>query len=172
MPSQKSTTRRTSGQTIPEANQSFENLALVLVDANYRWWALQIEAIESALAENNAQMRKMIESAAKTADIFTQWSNLYASKTQRSADLSSDGLDLATQTFAQTNQLLERLFASYAAMALPESDASGVPFAEDFIERRVTAKIISFPDRRKASELAGAATQEAMRQHARRRKVA
>ncbi|HEX5801917.1 MAG TPA: hypothetical protein VFY24_02750 [Azospira sp.] len=145
---------------------------LVLVDANYRWWALQIDALESALAENNAQMRKMIESAAKTADIFSQWSNLYASKSRRSADLGSDGLDLATQTIAQTRQLLERLLASYAATALPESDASGAPVADGFIERRVTAKIISFPDRRKAAEQAGAATQEPARLHTRRRKIA
>ncbi|MBI2307819.1 MAG: hypothetical protein HYU78_11020 [Rhodocyclales bacterium] len=134
--------------------QTTESLALAVIDANQRWWALQIEAMHAALAENTQQAKTMLENASKTADTFAQWPSLYGEKTRRYTDLTRIGTEIAAQMFTQLNQLMGQLFsASLAGVAGLEAGAEAPgETAEDFIERRVAARIISFPDRRKSSQ--------------------
>lgn len=140
-----------------------ENLALAVIEANQRWWALQIEAMQAALAENTQQSKTMLENASKTADTLVQWPQFYGAKARRYTDLTRIGMEIATQTFAQLNQLLEQLFsASLTGVAGLEAGAGGGSGEEEaFIERRVAARIISFPERRKPSQQRNASTEAA-----------
>lgn len=143
-----------------------ENLALAVIEANQRWWALQIEALQAALAENTQQSKTMLENASKTADTLGQWPQFYGAKARRYTDLTRTGMEIATQTFAQLNQLMGQLFsASLTGVAGLEAGAGSGGEAEDgeegFIERRVAARIISFPERRKSSQQRSAATEAA-----------
>lgn len=169
MPSrQQSISRKSSGNVPLGDAQSTEDIALAVIEAHQRWWALQLQAMEEALAENVQHSRSLIENSSPTTDAFTQWSDLYEKKSRRYANLTSAGLEIAAQAFAQINQLMEQLFSSYVDLALRESiRQSAATEQEGITDRRVAARIISFPDRRKDSGTAGHAEN-----NARKRKVA
>lgn len=157
MPHRQSSPSRSAPPPRAGENESAEDLALAVIEANQRWWVLQIEAMQAALAENTQQSKAMFENASKTTDAFVQWPQFYEGKARRYTDLTRSGLDIATQMFAQINQLMEQwLSASLTGLrgttgfeTDPEAcgEASG-----EVIERRVAARIISFPDRRKSSQ--------------------
>lgn len=169
MPSrQQSISRNTSHAFPPGDVQSTEDIALAVIDAHRRWWTLQLEAMEEALAENVQHSRSLIENSSSRADAFAQWSDLYEKRSRRYADLTSGGMEIAAQAFVQINQLVEQLFSSYVDLALRESiRQSAAAEQEGFPDRRVAARIISFPDRRKAAGTVGHAEN-----NTRRRKVA
>lgn len=138
--------------------QTAEELALAVIEANQRWWALQIEAMQAALAENTQQSKAMLENASKTSDSLAQWPQFYEGKLRRYTDLTRSGLDIATQMFAQLNQLMGQLFSvSLTGLTGTTGFETGPEIAGEtsgeVTERRVAAHIISFPDRRKSSQL-------------------
>lgn len=151
MPSRQHSISHNSPEDFPESNTQYtESIALAMIDACQHWWALQLEAMEKALSENVQHSRSLIEHAAATTDVLAQWSDLVENKNRRYADLTSSGLEIATQTFTQIKQLMDPRILSFTSPTLPETTRQSVS-----VERRVSAQVISFPDRRKASGMAG-----------------
>lgn len=154
---QHSITSRTSLKTSTDKALTAEIPALAVIESNQRWWALQIEAMEAALAENTEQSRAMLENVSTTAETLSQWPNLYQINVQRYTDLTRIGLELTAQTIVQLNDLMrEFLSSSLAGTPVQKNDQRrDAATPEDFGERRVSARVIFFPDRRKSAESSG-----------------
>lgn len=134
-----------------DATRRPEDLALAVIEANRRWCALQIEALEAALAESTQQAKTTLENAATGGDAFAGWPQLYERSLQRYSALTRDSLELAAQTIGQLNQLMAQWLSSpLAGFAAPAAGTGEAP-AEDFVERRVAARVIAFPDRRRSA---------------------
>lgn len=157
--------------------QTAENLALAVIEANQHWWTLQIEAMQAALAENTLHSKTMLENASKTTDTIVQWPEFYEEKARRYTELMRSELEIATQMFAQFNQLMEQLFsASLIGLAGLKSGAEAYgETSGEGTERRIAARVISFPDRRQSSQQQTESTKSTARsqaQTAKRRKSA
>jgi hypothetical protein len=137
--------------------EATRHLAGVLADASHRWSLLQIDAAQAALAENAAYWRTWLLTAAGNADFGARWAALRLVRAQRHADLARLG-------FEQFAQLLSDLGQWGGAYQTPgqRTMQPGTPTVESagggngsdgtgFVERRVAARLIFFPDRRMAS---------------------
>lgn len=137
--------------------ESARHVAEALTDAGQRWGMLQIDAAQAALAENAAYWRAWLLTAAGNADFGTRWAALRIVRAQRHADLARLG-------FEQFAQLLSDLGQWDGAYQTPgqRTMQPGTPTVESagggngsdgtgFVERRVAARLIFFPDRRMAS---------------------
>lgn len=152
--------RRPSLPADADATCRPEDLALAVIEANRRWWALQIEAMEAALAENTQQAKTTLENAATGGDALAGWPQLYERKLQRYSALTHNGFELAAHSIRQLNQLTAQLLTSSLAGFAPPAAAAGAddPAAEAFVERRVAARVIAFADRRRTAQGSDAAS--------------
>lgn len=137
-----------------EPGHASEAIAQTMIEANQRWLALQLEVMEAALADNARHSKALLGQGTAPADAFAAWPRLYADAMRRHNELTKSGLELATQTFVQVNRLLGQMLAASLA-GLGNMTAAEREAEEGFVERRVAARIINFPDRRQAAPTAG-----------------
>ncbi len=153
--------------------EATRHLAGVLADASHRWSLLQIDAAQAALAENAAYWRAWLLTAAGNADFGARWAALRLVRAQRHADLARLGFEQFAQLLSDLGQW-DGAHGIHGKQAMPtgapatmtEGDGSGSD-ETGFVERRVAARLIFFPDRRMASapaeRMAGPAVAAALR---------
>lgn len=130
-----------------EGGETLRGIALVLADANQQFCNVQIEAIQAALSENSRLRMSLLEHERGTPTALEQWSSLYQRKVERWIATNAAMFRITAQTIVALNQLLERSLQA----SLPSRQNADEAIAETLAERRVSAQMIIFPERRNRS---------------------
>lgn len=156
-----------------EGAEILRDVALILAEANQQFCNAQIEAIQAALSEDSQHRASLLKHKPGTPSALEQWPALFQSKAERLIATSAALIKISSQTIIALNQLIER--AMLSSILSRQSDAEEQ--VEVLAERRVSAQMIIFPERRNrnaASEALVESTQygEAPRRAARKRSSA
>lgn len=166
-----------SSDSVAQYAGASRRISAKLAAAGYHLYALQLDAAHTALAENAEQLRALLKRSAESADVYAHYAVLYQTKAQRYADVTRTCFEIAAQTAADINHLFAQSMSGTLASALIGSAPASreKPAAPgEFVERRVAAQVIFFPERRaalQADEAIGKATENA-RQAAKKRRAA
>lgn len=130
-----------------EGAETLRRIALVLADANQQFCSVQIEAIQAALSENSRLRMSLLEHETGTLTALEQWSTLFQGKMERWVATNAAMFRITSQTIISLNQLLEQSLLASAASYQSAEEAE----TEALAERRVSARMIIFPERRNRS---------------------
>jgi len=131
------------------ANESVDvvkNLAIAMAEANRHFYTLQIEAAQAAFETNTAQLKSRLKKSGHGAPELEQWSAFSLGRMQKFAELSGSWIENTSQTISEMNELLRLPFAAAGKFDAETADQD----AETPEDRRVSAKMIAFPERRAA----------------------
>ena len=124
-----------------EGAETLRKIARVLAEANQNLCNLQIELTQASLSENSQHLTSMQKHAAGTPITLEQWSMLIQSNAERLVAASSAWARLTSQTVIALNQLIEQSLQ-------PNRRSDETAETGALTERRVSARMIVFPDRR------------------------
>lgn len=130
-----------------ESAETLRGIALVLADANQQICNIQIEAIQAALSENSRLRMALLEHATGTPTALEQWSSLFQGKMERWVATNAAMLRITSHTIIALNQLLDRSLQA----SLPSYQSADETETEALAERRISARMIIFPERRNRS---------------------
>lgn len=124
--------------------EALKDIAIVQMEASKRLRTLQIEAIHAAFAENVRQLRSLLDNTRGTGTTLAQWSARSRKKLQEFVKTGGDWAEIASRSITETNGLAQTLFAnSTTGHVDKKSQKIGT-----HVERRVSASVIAFPERR------------------------
>lgn len=138
---------RDPGDISRESIETLRHIVVVVAEANKHLYTLQIDAAQAAFAENSRQLKSLLKSTGDTSAAIEQWSALFREKMQRFVEMSSAWVEITAQTMAEMSDLLAQSLSASAAI----SQKTGKRETEIPVERRVTASVIFFPERRAAA---------------------
>lgn len=125
----------------PEGEDAFQKLVEAGADANRHLYLLQIEFAQKSLIDEMTHFRTLLENLTGTTLTFVQWAGLSGPAVQRFADITRRWQEMAAHTIVELNELLAE---SLAARTGGAGNYGGT------IDRRISARVIAFPDRRGA----------------------
>lgn len=129
-----------------EAIDLTRQLSIAMIEYGRSLWALQLDTAGKITAETSRQFKQWLHSTAENGDTLGQWSGLFSPRTQKFIEITQGWLDIASQATRDINELYGQVLATSLSAGEP-GPASGYPHHE----RRTEAKVISFPDRRRAT---------------------
>ena len=142
------------------------HIAMTLAEGQKRLQIRQIDVIQAGISENSQYCRSVLEKMADPdsdySGIFNQWSALCQNKAQRYGNLAQESMEIMLQTAGEINHLISGSLSEFEAVSQKNWSDALAPANE----RRVSAKVISFPDRRVASAISYATAGKSGRQHA------
>jgi hypothetical protein len=140
------------GDFIKENFETLRDIAVDMAEANKRFCALQLESIHAAFAEHSRQLKSMLDNTGDISAAYDEGSKHLFAKMQKLTEISHSWLDLYSRTSSKTNELLQQSLSTAGSFGeqMIRREA-GLP--EGAIERRISASVISFPERR-AAEIA------------------
>lgn len=122
-------------------------MAMVLAESQKRLQIEQIEATLEAVSENSRYCSSVIEQMMNGSGLLAQWSELCNRKARRYNDFAYACIDIMSQSASAMSRLGSPSVTRDSGSFQGANSRSSAPVRE----RRVSAKIISFPDRRIAS---------------------
>jgi len=132
------------GDFTRESVETLKQLAIVMVEANKRLYTLQIEAAHAGFAENSRQFKSLLNSAAETSAALEQWSALFQEKAGRFVVIGREWVEIVARTIDEMSELLRQSLSPSSTIG----QRTGKRDVEVPVERRVSASVIFFPDRR------------------------
>jgi len=140
------------------------DIAMTLAEGQKRLQIRQIDVTQAAISENSQYCRSVLEKMADSdySGMFHQWSALCQNKAQRYGDLANECMEIMLQSAAEINHLISGSLSGLGTIGQSNWSEGLAPANE----RRVSAKIISFPDRRITSAMSYAFAGKSGRQHA------
>lgn len=141
------------GDLTREGVSLLKQITIAMAEANQHFHLRQIEAVQAAVAEHARQFKLQMKETGATCTALEQWSGLFQARMQQCGKISSAWMEHTSQTIAQINELLVSPLADSVASA----ESIGVSNSEIGIERRMSAKVIAFPERRAAEIMKTAA---------------
>ncbi|MFZ2855890.1 MAG: hypothetical protein WAZ34_17470 [Rhodocyclaceae bacterium] len=136
------------GDLTREGITLFKQMTIAMAEASQSFHLHQIEAFQAALAENSRQFKSQLKETGDTCSALEQWSGLFQSRMQQCGKIGGTWIEHTSQTISRMSELL--------ASPLDASAASAVN-SDEPVERRVSATVITFPERR-ASEVVKSAS--------------
>lgn len=131
--------------------EMLRNLAVDLTEANRRLYALRIEASRKAFSENSRVFKSLLDNVGDTSSLLAQWSTPLQAKLQSFTAMGHHWVAMTSDVITGVGEAVAQSFtASGEAMSQMGEWRRGntVMGNSVVIERRVSASIISFPDRR------------------------
>lgn len=129
-----------------EALEITRQMSIAMMEYSRSLWALQLDTATRMGGEASRQLRYWLQDAAANGDALGQWPGFFYPRTQKFIEITQGWLDTASQTGSEINELFGQ--ALKASLAAAEGvQASGYPYHE----RRTSAQVISFPDRRRSA---------------------
>jgi len=140
--------RRQSGKAGPKSGVIIPfQLAAALAEGGKRLQIKQIEATHAAISENSLYCKSVIENMANSSSPLALWFALCQHKAQRYNEFAYACIDIMSQSAAAISRLLTESLLGMG-FSLGSNVSQGM---EPAVERRVAAKVISFPERRIAT---------------------
>lgn len=128
-----------------ETSDMTRQMSVALMEYGRNLWALQLDTASGMAAETTRQLKHWLQNAADNGAPLNQWPGLYYSSTGRFVEIARGWLNVAARASAEMNALFGQ--AQAASFALAEESLARYPKAE----RRTTAMVISFADRRRSA---------------------
>jgi len=142
------------------------HIAMMLAEGQMRLQIRQIDVTQAAISENSQYCRSVLEKMADSDSDYSgtihQWSTLCHKKAQRYGDLANECMEIMLQSAAEINHLISGALSGLGTVTQKNWSDALAPAHE----RRVSAKIISFPDRRVTSVMSYVVAGKSGRQHA------
>lgn len=142
------------------------HIAMMLAEGQKRLQIRQIDLIHAAISENSQYCRsvleKMADSDSDLSGMFHQWSALCQNKAQRYGALANECMEIMLQSAAEINHLISGSLSGLGTVTQRNWSDRLAPAHE----RRVSANVISFPDRRVTSAMSYVVAGKSGRQHA------
>ena len=123
-----------------------KNIAIAVAEANKHFYTLQIEAAQAVFEKNTTQLKSRLNKSGHGATELEQWSAFSLGRMQKFAELSGAWIESTSQTISQMNELLRLPFETPGKLDAETAEQE----AETTEDRRVSAKMIAFPERRAA----------------------
>ncbi|MDP2880631.1 MAG: hypothetical protein Q8N89_03505 [Azonexus sp.] len=120
---------------------------MTMAESRKRLQIKQIEATLAATSENSLYCKSVLEKMADSSGLLAQWSALCKHKAQRYNEFAYACIDIMSQSAADMNRLVSESISEIAG-TFKSADSRNRGASH---ERRVSAAIISFPDRRIAT---------------------
>lgn len=140
------------GDFIKENFETLRDIAIDMAEANKRFCALQLESIHAAIAEHSRQLKSMLDNSGDISAALEEGSKNFFAKTQKLAEISHSWLELFSQASSKTNELLRQSLSTAGSFGEPMIHREA-ELPEVTVERRMSASVIAFPERR-AAEIA------------------
>jgi len=132
--------------------ETLRDIAIDMAEANKRFCSLQVESIHAAFAEYSRQLKSLLNNTGDISAALGEGSKHLFARTQKLSEISHSWLELFAQTSSKANELLQQSLS--AASTFGEATIHReARLPEMTIERRLSASVISFPERR-AAEIA------------------
>lgn len=128
-----------------ETTDMARQMSVAMMEYGRSLWALQLDTASTMTAETTRQFKDWLQSAAENGDTVGQWPGLFYPRTQQFVQIARGWLNIASQTTTEINELFGQALA--ATFALTDENLTRYPQ----YERRTTAQVISFPDRRRSA---------------------
>lgn len=136
----------TPGDFTRENIEMLKNVTIDLTEANRQLYALRIEAVRAAFEENSSLLKFLLKNVADTSATIEQWSTPLQAKLKKLTEISNAWSEITSQAISGMGEVLSQSFsASGAIIKEIGSWWTNVP-----LERRVSASLIAFPERRAA----------------------
>ena len=161
--STKHSDRQYSGKSSLEESVNVPlHIAMTLAEGQKRLQIRQIEMAHAAISENSQYCKSVLEKTADYSGLLHQWSALCQNKAQRYGNFANECMEIMLQSAAEMNHLISGALSGFGAATQSNWNEGLAPA----YERRVSANVISFPDRRTASAISYAVAGKSGRQHA------
>lgn len=134
------------GELARESLDVVKNLAIAMAEANQHFYTLQIEAAQAVFEKNTRQLKSRLKKSGHGVTKLEQWSAFSLGRMQKLAELSGTWIESTSQTISEMNELLRLPFSLSGNLDHEMTEQE----AETPEERRVSAKMIVFPERRAA----------------------
>lgn len=134
------------GDFTRENIEMLKNVSIDLTEASRRLHALRIEAVRATFDENSRLLKFLLKNVGETSAMIEQWSAPLQSKMKKFTEIGNDWIEITSQAISGTGELFSQSFSASAVIIKKMSRwAENVPN-----ERRVSASLIAFPERRAA----------------------
>lgn len=130
-----------SQETIDTARQ----MSVAMMEYGRSLWALELDTATIMTAETTRVLKEWVQSAAANGDTLSQWPELFYPRTHQFVEITRGWLNIASRSTTEMHELFGQALA--ASLALTEENLARYPSHD----RRTTAKVISFPDRRRSA---------------------
>jgi len=147
-----SATQHRTSPISPDAMQIPRHIAMRLTETYKRLQIKQIDAAHVELKENTKYCKSVLEKMGSRSDLSAQWAALCQHKAKRYSDLTADFINIISASWVETNRLLSESLTTLSVSA----EKIGREAAAASTERRTSAQLISFPERRITSLIAQA----------------
>lgn len=137
-------------------------IAVALIEGQTSMQIRQIELAQAAISENSQYWRSVLENPQDYSGMFERWSTLCQIQAKQYGQFREACIEIMVQSSAEVNHLISGSLSGIAATSLENLRDEVAPT----IDRRVSAKVISFPERRVESLISQAAAQNSDQQHA------
>lgn len=152
-----------------ESIQLLGQTVVAVMEVNGYVCARQIEKAETATRESSRQLKSLLKSTAETSAVLAQWSGVFQVKMQNFTAMGHEWRKVTLDAMREANDLLESSLSSLSSLpaygaisnnqsgktreAAQESTQKSVGKAAETPsgERRFTATMIAFPERRAAA---------------------
>lgn len=134
------------GELATESVDVVKNLAIAMAEANRHFYTLQIEAAQAAFEKNTTQLKSRLKKTGHGSTELELWSAFSLGRMQKLAELSVSWIESSSRTISEMNELMRLPFSLSGNL---DYEMTGQE-AETPDERRVSAKMIAFPERRAA----------------------
>lgn len=121
-------------------------MSVAMLEYGRTLWALQFDTASTMASETTRQFKDWLSSAAYNGNSPGQWPGLFQPRTQRLIEIAQGWLNVSSQATAEMNQLLGQALS--ASLALTGKNIPTYPEHE----RRRSAQVISFADRRRSAD--------------------
>lgn len=137
-------------------------IAVALIEGQTSLQIRQIELAQAAISENSQYWRSVLENTQDYSGMFERWSTLCQVQAKQYGEFREACIEIMVQSSAEVNHLISGSLSEIAASNLENLRDEAAPA----IDRRVSARVISFPERRVESLISHAVAQKSGRQHA------
>lgn len=138
------------------------HIAMTLIEGQTSLQIRQIEVAQAAISENSQYCKSVLENMEDYPGMFERWSSLCQIKAKRYGELTQASIEIMMQSAAEINHLISGSLSGTGADIQGNWRHDVAPA----IDRRVSAELISFPDRRVASMISHTVAQKPGRQQA------
>jgi hypothetical protein len=121
------------------------NVAIELTEARHRLHSLRVENVRAAFSENSKLFKSLLSNVSETSTLLAQWSTLFQTKMLKFTEIGNDCFEITSKSIAGIAEAMSQAFLT-SGETVKKMSRWGVGAV---IERRTSATVISFPERRK-----------------------
>ncbi len=126
--------------------EMLKNATIDLAEANRRLHALRIEGFRTAVEENSRLLRLLLKNVADTSAMIEQWSAPFQTKMKKLTEIGNSWIEITSRSISGMGEVLGQSLSASGAI-IKEIGSWGINTPP---ERRVSASLIAFPERRAA----------------------